>query len=150
MPAAVKSNLVQTRYVPHTTHTTFLTILAPPQEAFNETRVKITGLNAVTTYRFQIFAENGVSHMSSKPAEYADIQVTTEAAVPSSITNVRVLSVKSSEMVLAWDAPSTYEMDIENEIVDTYEVSIIYSDCQKVLTFYAGYTTLYRTEILIN
>lgn len=96
--------------------------------------MKITGLNAVTTYRFQVFAENGVSHMSSKPAEYADIQVTTEAAVPSSITNVRVLSVKSTEIVLAWDAPSAYEMDMENEVVDTYEVSKVNCMAAAVVT----------------
>lgn len=121
----------QVQFIPNTVRPTFYPTHSPffliafvfQQESFNETRVKITGLNAVTTYRFQVFAENGVSHMSSKPAEYADIQVTTEAAVPSSITNVRVLSVKSTEIVLAWDAPSAYELDMENEVVDTYEVS---------------------------
>jgi Eph receptor B1 len=52
------------------------------QETFNDTRVTISGLNAVTTYRFQIFAENGVSFMRSKQSpEYADVTVTTEALV---------------------------------------------------------------------
>lgn len=68
-----------------------------------------------------MFAENGVSHMSSKSPEYADVVVTTEAAVPSSITNVRITSVKSTEITLAWDAPSTYDGDME-DIVETYEV----------------------------
>lgn len=127
MPArAAKSNSFLTRYVRDAPQTAHPSLSPTFQETFNETRVKIAGLNAVTTYRFQVFAENGVSHMSSKPAEYADIQVTTEAAVPSSITNVRVLSVKSTEVVLAWDAPSTYDMDLENEVVDTYEVRNIY------------------------
>lgn len=85
--------------------------------------MKITGLNAVTTYRFQVFAENGVSHMSSNSPKFADIVVTTEAAVPNSINNVRVTSVKSTEITLAWDAPSNYDGDVENDSVETYEVS---------------------------
>ncbi|XP_066144115.1 ephrin type-A receptor 4-A isoform X2 [Euwallacea fornicatus] len=94
----------------------------PPTELFNETRIHISGLNAVTTYRFQILAENGVSHMSLKPsAEYADVVVTTEASVASSITNIRVTSVKSTEITLAWDAPIT-DGDSESDQVETYEV----------------------------
>ncbi|CAH1992586.1 unnamed protein product [Acanthoscelides obtectus] len=89
----------------------------PSTETFNETRVTISGLNAVTTYRFQIFAENGVSHMAMRPAEFADIVVTTEASVASSITNIRVTSVKSTEISIAWDAPNDDE-----DLVETYEV----------------------------
>lgn len=70
----------------------------------------------MTTYRFQVFSENGVSHLTSKPAEYADVVVTTEVAVASSITNVRVTSIKSSEISLAWDDPD------DGEAVETYEV----------------------------
>lgn len=97
------------------------------QETFNETRVTISGLNAVTTYRFQVFAENGVSHMRTKSQpEYTDVTVTTEALVASSITNVRVLSVMSSEITLSWDAPATAASDngndLENDMVETYEV----------------------------
>lgn len=87
--------------------------------------MKITGLNAVTTYRFQVFAENGVSHMSLNPAKFSDIVVTTEAAVPNSINNVRVTNVKSTEITLAWDAPSNYDGDIENDAVETYEVGYL-------------------------
>nr|CAH7714085.1 unnamed protein product [Callosobruchus chinensis] len=89
----------------------------PSTETFNETRITISGLNAVTTYRFQIFAENGVSHMAMRPAEFADIVVTTEASVASSITNIRVTSVKSTEISIAWDAPNDDE-----DLVETYEV----------------------------
>lgn len=95
------------------------------QETFNETRIVISGLNAVTTYRFQIFAENGVSHltMRSNP-EYADVVITTEASVASSITNIRVTSVKSTEITLAWDAPIT-DGDLESDQVETYEVRLV-------------------------
>uniref|UniRef100_A0A6P7EZP1 receptor protein-tyrosine kinase n=1 Tax=Diabrotica virgifera virgifera TaxID=50390 RepID=A0A6P7EZP1_DIAVI len=96
----------------------------PSMETFNETRITISGLNAVTTYRFQIFAENGVSHMSMRDSpQYADIVVTTEASVASSITNIRVTSVKSTEITLAWDAPSINDgSDNENDLVETYEI----------------------------
>lgn len=76
----------------------------------------------MTTYRFQIFAENGVSHLSTKGSpEYADITVTTEASIVSSITNVRITSVKSSEITLIWEAPVINDGEMENEI-ETYEV----------------------------
>ncbi|XP_072382124.1 ephrin type-B receptor 1-B isoform X5 [Diabrotica undecimpunctata] len=96
----------------------------PSMDTFNETRITISGLNAVTTYRFQIFAENGVSHMSMRDSpQYADIVVTTEASVASSITNIRVTSVKSTEITLAWDAPSINDgSDNENDLVETYEI----------------------------
>lgn len=97
------------------------------QDTFNDTRITISGLNAVTTYRFQIFAENGVSHMQMQPkSDYADIVVTTEASVASSITNIRVTSVKSTEIALEWDAPSVSDSsDIESDLVETYEVTKI-------------------------
>ncbi|XP_023013545.1 ephrin type-B receptor 2 isoform X3 [Leptinotarsa decemlineata] len=96
----------------------------PNTETFNETRITISGLNAVTTYRFQIFAENGVSHLALRASsEYADIVVTTEASVASSITNIRVMSVKSTDITLMWDAPSNNDgSDMENDMVDAYEV----------------------------
>ncbi|CAG9767808.1 unnamed protein product [Ceutorhynchus assimilis] len=94
----------------------------PPTETFNETRIHISGLNAVTTYRFQIFAENGVTNLNKRTSpEYADVTITTEASVASSITNIRVTSVKSTEITLAWDAPIT-DGDLESDQVETYEV----------------------------
>ncbi|CAH0549632.1 unnamed protein product [Brassicogethes aeneus] len=96
----------------------------PSTDTFNETRVSIGGLNAVTTYRFQIFAENGVSQLVTRAnMNYADIAVTTEASVSSNIPNVRVLSVKSTEITLAWDAPTNNDnLDMENDYVESYEV----------------------------
>ncbi|XP_042869303.1 ephrin type-B receptor 1-like isoform X4 [Penaeus japonicus] len=91
----------------------------PPQvaeESFNTTQVTITGLYPVTTYRFQVFAENGVSDQGRDP-QYVDITVTTEASVPAMVSNVHVTSVKSTEISLAWDAPN----DPDNEI-EMYEV----------------------------
>lgn len=112
----------------------------PNTETFNDTRVTIAGLNAVTTYRFQIFAENGVSELSSKTPEYTDIIVTTEASVISSITNIRVTSVKSTEISFAWDAPSTDPSDIDGDTVESYEVryfprgDVDFSNASTILT----------------
>src|SRR5687767_6725873 len=88
-----------------------------PQEIFNETKVSIAGLNPVTTYRFQVFAENGVSDQTDN-SEYIDITVTTEASVPSTgVSRVYVKNVKSTEVSLRWTAPKDPYSDIE-----TYEV----------------------------
>jgi ephrin-B len=87
--------------------------------------VTITGLNPVTTYRFQVFAENGITELAGE-SDYVDITVTTEASVPSSVINVRVTSVKSTEMSLAWDPPHTNDAtDVEGDTVEMYEVSVI-------------------------
>lgn len=88
------------------------------QEVFNDTKITITGLNAVTTYRFQVFAENGVSALAGK-SEYVDITVTTDASVPSLVSNVRITSVKSSELSISWDAPITEGGD--SDLVERYE-----------------------------
>jgi len=56
-------------------------------------------------------------------SDFVDITVTTEASVTSSVTNVRVTSVKSTELSLAWDAPLTNEAaDNEGDTVEVYEV----------------------------
>ncbi|XP_044741715.1 ephrin type-B receptor 1-B isoform X2 [Chrysoperla carnea] len=97
----------------------------PSTETFNDTRVTISGLSAVTTYRLQVFAENPVSKMSQNPPEYTDITVTTEQSVHSLVSNVRVIAVKATEIVIAWDPPlsSTSGDDAANDVdVVEYEV----------------------------
>lgn len=94
-------------------------LVSVKQEVFNDTKITITGLNAVTTYRFQVFAENGVSALAGK-SEYVDITVTTEASVPSLVSNVRITSVKSSELSISWDAPVT-EIGGDSDLVERYE-----------------------------
>ncbi|XP_026275487.2 ephrin type-A receptor 4-A isoform X4 [Frankliniella occidentalis] len=94
----------------------------PNSDVFNDTKVTITGLNPVTQYRFKVFAENGVTELVGE-SDFVDITVTTEASVTSSVTNVRVTSVKSTELSLAWDAPLTNEAtDNEGDTVEVYEV----------------------------
>ncbi|XP_043470150.1 ephrin type-A receptor 4-A isoform X4 [Leptopilina heterotoma] len=89
-------------------------------ETFNDTKITITDLNAVTTYRFQVFAENGVSQLVGK-SEYVDITVTTEASVPNLVSNVRITSVKSTELSISWDAPVA-DIAGDSDLVERYEV----------------------------
>lgn len=61
-----------------------------------------------------------MSHLLTRSgSKYADVVVTTEASVTSNIPNVRVTSVKSTEITLAWDAPT---LNDGSESVETYEV----------------------------
>jgi len=93
------------------------------QDVFNDSKVTITGLNPVTQYRFKVFAENGVTKLVGE-SDFVDITVTTEASVTSSVTNVRVTSVKSTELSLAWDPPLKNDAtDNEGDVVEQYEVS---------------------------
>lgn len=56
-------------------------------------------------------------------AGYADIVVTTEASVASSIINIRVTAVRSTEIALEWEAPSVGDSsDLESDLIETYEV----------------------------
>lgn len=101
-------------------------LYSPNTELFNDTKVTISGLSPVTTYRFQVFSANGISDLISngEGGEFVDITVTTEASVTSaSVNNVRVTAVKAVEISLAWDPPHTSDADMEvPDIVETYEV----------------------------
>ncbi|KAF8791659.1 Ephrin type-A receptor 4 like protein [Argiope bruennichi] len=91
----------------------------PSQQGFTDTKVTVTGLSPVTTYTFRIYAENGVSSFTA--SKYSEITITTEASVPSLVSNVRIKSVKSSEISLEWDAPDDPFSDTENYEVRYYQ-----------------------------
>ncbi|XP_065286570.1 ephrin type-B receptor 2 isoform X3 [Dermacentor albipictus] len=90
-------------------------VFSPARQGFNETSVTIIGLRPVTPYRFQIYAENGVSGFDK--GHYAEITVKTDASVQTVISNVRAKAIKSTEVLLAWDAPQDPFPEI-----DRYEV----------------------------
>ena len=48
----------------------------PAQENFNDTKLVISGLNPLTSFRFQVYAENGVSGYDT--SQFAEITATTE------------------------------------------------------------------------
>lgn len=95
---------------------------------FNETKITISGLSPVTTYKFHVWAENGVSNLTStENRQFVDIAVTTsEASVKSaSVNNVRVILVKASEIALSWDPPMQSFLDSGDDgSVEIYEVNI--------------------------
>ncbi|XP_040355496.1 ephrin type-B receptor 2 isoform X2 [Ixodes scapularis] len=84
---------------------------SPARQGFNETSVTVTGLRPVTAYRFQVYAENGVSGFDK--GHYAEITVKTDALVQSVISNVRAKAIKSTEVLLAWDAPQDPFPEVE-------------------------------------
>lgn len=109
--------------------TTHHLIIAPKicfnfQDIFNETKITISGLSPVTTYRFQVFSVNGVSDVTGEAGDFVDITVTTEASVMSaSVTNLRTTAVKASEITLTWDPPFTPDVDSDSgNHVEMYEV----------------------------
>ena len=100
----------------------------------------LSNLSPLTTYRFLVYAENGASIHAT--GQFIDITVTTEASgyislvitedgasqkydavastgAPNTVANVRALAVKSTEVVLAWDAK---EADSHFNEIPTYEV----------------------------
>lgn len=96
----------------------------PSQQGITDTKVTVNGLNPVTTYKFQVYSENGVSSFSV--SQFVEITVTTEASVPSMVTNVRIVAVKSTEILLAWDASDDSFSDTE-----IYEVRYYLKDLEK-------------------
>lgn len=48
----------------------------PAQENFNETKVTISGLNPASTYRLQVYAENGVTGYDT--SQYVEVTATTD------------------------------------------------------------------------
>ncbi|KAE9530794.1 hypothetical protein AGLY_011256 [Aphis glycines] len=102
-------------------------VFMPNNEVINDTKITISGLSPVTTYKFHVWAENGVSNLtSSENRQFVDIAVTTtEASVKSaSVNNVRVMLVKASEITLSWDPPmaSFFESSDDDAAVEVYEV----------------------------
>ncbi|XP_050422840.1 ephrin type-B receptor 1-B isoform X9 [Adelges cooleyi] len=99
----------------------------PNADAFNDTKITISGLSPVTTYKFHVWADNGVSNLtSSENRQFVDIAVTTEASnvKSASVNNVRVTLVKASEIALSWDPPigSGFPDSGVDDAVEVYEV----------------------------
>lgn len=70
-----------------------------------------------------MFAENGVSDLVGEQSKYAEITVSTEASVASTVANVTVTKVKSSQIDLSWEVISPMSNEATEEI-ENYEVNI--------------------------
>ncbi|XP_037075029.1 ephrin type-B receptor 1-B-like isoform X2 [Pollicipes pollicipes] len=84
---------------------------SPAQKGLNTTKVTVSGLSPVTAYEFQVYSSNGVSAQAGGE-EHVQLKVTTEASVPSMVSEVRVSVVRSSEVVLAWDPPADTQEEV--------------------------------------
>ncbi|RWS29960.1 ephrin type-A receptor 4-like protein, partial [Leptotrombidium deliense] len=108
----------------------------PSQDAITETRVTISGLSSLSTFTFLVYAENGVS--GHDPSQFVEISVTTESLgyislviteetgrqkynVPTTnIPNIRVVAVKSTEIVLTWNSAE------DNYLSDSHKYEVKY------------------------
>lgn len=62
----------------------------PAQENINDTKIVVSGLSPITSYRFQVYAENGVSGFDT--SQFVEVNVTTEASgKPDSIRPVHLV-----------------------------------------------------------
>ncbi|CAH1775983.1 unnamed protein product, partial [Owenia fusiformis] len=98
----------------------------PARSKFNHTHVTLTGLYPNTEYTISIYAENGVSGVSGVQRK-ATVVVITEAALPSRVENIRVLSKDVHHISLAWDKPNDPSIIIEEYEVKFYSLSDPYN-----------------------
>ncbi|KAJ6220475.1 hypothetical protein RDWZM_006287, partial [Blomia tropicalis] len=110
------------------------TTYVPAQDNINETKVVISGLNPTTTYRFKVFAINGVSGYDS--SQFAEIVAKTEAgnvmlviteesshqqkynAIPAINPPIlRITSADGTQVSLAWSrSPNDFLADSSSSI----------------------------------
>ncbi|KAH9529410.1 Ephrin type-A receptor 5 [Dermatophagoides farinae] len=106
----------------------------PSQETINDTRVVISGLNPMTSYRFQVYAENGVSGYDS--SQFVEITATTEAsALPATTIYppiLRITSADGTQISLAWkrNPNDNSNNDPANEIT-AYELRYHSNDIER-------------------
>lgn len=59
-------------------------------------------------------SNTGTSSLNEIPSEFAEITFTTESAILSMVFNIRIVSITSHEVELAWDNPMHSEVPIES------------------------------------
>ncbi|KAJ8256258.1 hypothetical protein COCON_G00184100 [Conger conger] len=89
----------------------------PQQQGLRGRRVSVTDLQAHTTYRFHIWALNGVSNHSASAEQAASVTVTTNQATPSPVAVLQVQDITRHTVSLAWQEP-----EWPNGVILEYEV----------------------------
>uniref|UniRef100_A0A8D2IUB8 receptor protein-tyrosine kinase n=1 Tax=Varanus komodoensis TaxID=61221 RepID=A0A8D2IUB8_VARKO len=89
----------------------------PQQSGLKNTSVMMADLLAHTNYTFEIEAVNGVSDQSPAARQFVSVNVTTNQAAPSPITNVKKGKVAKNSISLSWQEP-----DRPNGIILEYEI----------------------------
>ncbi|XP_077158644.1 ephrin type-A receptor 5 isoform X4 [Paroedura picta] len=95
----------------------------PQQSGLRNTSVMMADLLAHTNYTFEIEALNGVSGQSAAARQFVSVNVTTNQAAPSPITNVKKGKVGKNSISLSWQEP-----DRPNGIILEYEIKYFEKD----------------------
>ncbi|XP_053219643.1 ephrin type-A receptor 5 isoform X4 [Podarcis raffonei] len=95
----------------------------PQQSGLRNTSVMMVDLLAHTNYTFEIEALNGVSDQSPAARQFVSVNVTTNQAAPSPITNVKKGKVGKNSIPLSWQEP-----DRPNGIILEYEIKYFEKD----------------------
>uniref|UniRef100_S4RYJ1 receptor protein-tyrosine kinase n=1 Tax=Petromyzon marinus TaxID=7757 RepID=S4RYJ1_PETMA len=104
----------------------------PRQARLLNTSVVVRDLLAHTNYTFEVHGNNGVSELSGVPSRFAAVNVTTNQAAPSPITDVQKGLISEDAIILNWAEPKQ-----PNGIILDYEVKYYEKDQKE-----SKYTTL--------
>lgn len=99
----------------------------PAATGLNATRVTVMGLDPVTEYKFQVYAENGVTELTGEPARKVEITAVTEASVVSVVSKLRILNAESDKLSIAWNPPPI-DLTDPDDAIESYEVKCFPKD----------------------
>uniref|UniRef100_A0A915PFL3 receptor protein-tyrosine kinase n=1 Tax=Setaria digitata TaxID=48799 RepID=A0A915PFL3_9BILA len=111
------------------------TIAHPSSNTFTTQRLELTALKAGYTYTVLIFAENKVSKMNSAVNQYALVEFTTRAMVPTVISGLRIEGVQENGVTIAWKPMGTIEKEL------SYEIESLHNDSSTVIETVRTYHT---------
>jgi len=85
----------------------------PSTDTFQQTFITMENLNPGTSYRLEVYSENGVSSVAREAPKSADILVTTEPSNPSTVTAAYIKNVRPESIELGWRPPQEPYIEIE-------------------------------------
>ncbi|XP_053463650.1 ephrin type-A receptor 5 isoform X2 [Nycticebus coucang] len=113
----------------------------PQQSGLRNTSVMMVDLLAHTNYTFEIEAVNGVSDLSPGPRQSVSVNVTTNQAAPSPVTNVKKGKIGKNSISLSWQEP-----DRPNGIILEYEIKYFEKDQETSYTIIKSKETSITAE----
>ncbi|TKC36917.1 hypothetical protein EI555_011885, partial [Monodon monoceros] len=113
----------------------------PQQIGLKNTSVMMVDLLAHTNYTFEIEAVNGVSDLSPGARQYVSVNVTTNQAAPSPVTNVKKGKIAKNSISLSWQEP-----DRPNGIILEYEIKYFEKDQETSYTIIKSKETTITAE----
>uniref|UniRef100_A0A8C6MU93 receptor protein-tyrosine kinase n=1 Tax=Mus spicilegus TaxID=10103 RepID=A0A8C6MU93_MUSSI len=113
----------------------------PQQIGLKNTSVMMVDLLAHTNYTFEIEAVNGVSDLSPGTRQYVSVNVTTNQAAPSPVTNVKKGKIAKNSISLSWQEP-----DRPNGIILEYEIKYFEKDQETSYTIIKSKETTITAE----